>query len=848
MQTIESRETLFAAMKNGAAIITPNNRLSNQLLHDFFKQTKSDGQACDKAHCLPYQGFLRDLFKKARHLYPAIAHPMLLSSQQQRHLWRSILTQHQETCNDGLLAEIQNAWARCQHWLIDSDDPAFAQTPQTRQFQQWQQHLQHRLNVLGALTEEQLAPYVLTYPELFNSTRLCRQTIWACFDDYTPQQRALQQAMEAEGCPQYHYDLAPRSNAAHHYVAKDCQDEYLQMIQWLKNKLAAGTPRIAVVIPDLQTQSKYLQRLLQQHIPCDQFNISLGQPLSDYPLVAHALHWLGLEKQTMNNHQARLLLHSPYLAGAKMEFTGRAEAMQDCSVLQEATLSLTALINALSYTAPKLAAVLSSLSDYPQEAHPSVWISHFKTRLIKLGFPGEYSLSSSTYQCFQRFITLFDELLQLSVITPLMNKTQALNALSELAKSTIFQAQKSTTPIQVLGLLEASGCTFDSVWVSGLTDQCLPQKINLSAFIPLDVQRKHQMPHAIAERELQFAQQLLQRLQNGCQDSVFSHPRLTGDIPNLPCPLICHLPKLIVCELPATRSTSCLISQNEHYILPLRATESVRGGTALLANQAQCPFRAFATHRLYASPGPAISDGPDASERGQIIHKIMDLLWKHLGSQRNLLVLTPDEMHQLIENAITHALTPLINEGSHSFSPLVQEVERSRLYRLTHACLEWDKQRPPFVVEAVEQTFTLNLAGIDFRVRVDRLDRVTSDKQWVIDYKSSLPINKPWNEERPEAPQLLLYALLDDSINALLFVQLKAGRITCSGLSEDSSPVQGVSVLKKGEKWPERRQQWHQQLTQLANEFQTGHCLPQPNRGSTCQHCDFPNLCRIQSP
>ena len=550
----------------------------------------------------------------------------------------------------------------------------------------------------------------------------------------------------------------------------------------------------------------------------------------------------------MSNHQARLLLHSPYLSGSKSEFSARSEAMQDSKVLKEPTLSLAALIKELNNTAPNLADLLSKLSDYPQEASASAWINLFKTRLLLLGFPGEYPLDSLSYQCFQRFIALFDELLQLSVISPLMSKAQALNALHDLAKSTIFQAQKSTTPIQILGLLEASGCTFDSIWMSGLTDQCLPQKTNLSAFIPLNLQREHQMPHALPLRELQFAEQLLQRLQNGSHDSVFSYPRLTGDIPNLPSPLICHLPALTTHDVSSVASSSSLVNREERYALPLSPSEPVSGGTTLLANQAKCPFRAFATHRLHAKPGPAVSDGPDASERGQIMHKIMDLLWRGLSSQHNLLTLSHDELHLQVKNAVTRALTPLINERSNSFSPLVQDVELLRLQRLVHACLDWEKQRPPFIVEAVEQDFTINLAGIDFRVRVDRLDKIDSDKKWVIDYKSSLPINKPWNEERPEAPQLLLYALLDNSINALLFLQLKAGRITCSGLSEENLPIQGLISLKKEEKWLERQQEWHQQLTQLANEFRTGHCPPQPYRSSTCQRCDFPNLCRIEQP
>ena len=645
MQTMESREALFAAMRNGATLITPNNRLSNQLLSDYFKDSSVGIKAAvsrEKPRCLPYQAFLRDRFKQARHLYANMVHPILLTQQQQRYLWQQILTQDQARCNDGLLSEVQDAWARCQHWQIDSHHPAFAETPQTRQFQQWQQQLEQHLNRIGAITEQELAIHLTTYPDLFNVNTI----IWVCFDDYTPQQRTLQQAMDANGCQQYHYDLAYRATTTHQYPAKDSQDEYLQMIQWIKDKLSAGKQRIAVVIPDLQTQSHSLQRLLQRHIPPNQFSISLGLSLLDYPLVAHALHWLSLSQQTMSNHQARLLLHSPYISGSKTEFGARSEIMQASKTLQEPTISLTTLVKALDRVSPTLAQLLNNLSEYPQKASANEWIGHFKTRLIQLGFPGEYSLDSLSYQCFQRFMALFDELLQLSVISPLMSKTQALNALHDLAKFTIFQPQKSTTPVQVLGLLEASGCTFDSIWMSGLTDQCLPQKTRLSAFIPLDLQRELQMPHALPLRELQFAQQVIQRLQNGSCDSVFSYPCLTGDIPNLPSPLICHFLELTTHDIPPASSTSFLVSHEELYDLPLTPDEPVSGGTTLLANQAKCPFRAFAAHRLYAKPGPAVTDGPDASERGQIMHKIMDLLWQDLRSQQNLLTLTHHELHQ----------------------------------------------------------------------------------------------------------------------------------------------------------------------------------------------------------
>jgi len=838
---IKTKQGLFALMNAGATVITPNNRLSNQLLHDYYLQQASIIE--DKPHCLPYQAFLRDLYNKARHLHAQITHPVLLSNFQQRHLWRQIITsQDNYPCNEGLLHEIQDAWMRCQHWQIDMENTAFSLTPQTRQFQQWQRQLQQALTQLGAITEEQLLPQVLRYQEVFSTTTV----IWVCFDDYTPQQRTLQQTFDARGCQQYYYDFLPNSTTnTECYAALDRQDECLQMIDWLKCCIAAGETRIGVVVPDLQAQYHPLQRLLQRHIPQDQFSISLGKPLTDYPLVTHALTWLGLDKGIIGNQQARLLLHSPYLFGARSELAMRSQAMHNSKLLQEAEIPFDSLVQEFSISTPKLAKSISNLTDYPRQATPQAWMNEFKSRLITLGFPGEYPLNSSTYQCFQRFMGLFDELLQLSVINPLMSAAAALEALHDLAKSTIFQIRKSTTPIQILGLLEASGCTFDSVWVSGLTDQCLPQKTNLSAFIPLDLQRDLQMPRAVATRELQFAKQLLQRLQRGSQQAVFSYPCLTGDMPNMPSPLMVDLPKFTATTRKLPSTTTLLVHRKDDYSLPLRAFETVSGGTSLLANQAKCPFRAFTAHRLHATSEPKLSTGPDAGERGQILHRIMELLWQQIGSQQHLNTLTHAELDELIEIAIQNALTPYIHNRQMSFSPLVQDVELSRLRRLITACLDWDKQRPAFAIEALEKTFTIHLSGIDFRVRIDRMDRLASDKKWVIDYKTSIPVVKPWNEERPEAPQLLLYALLDESITALLFIQLKGGRLTCSGLSEDTLPIKGVNGLKKNERWSDQQKQWHQQLTDLASEFGSGFCPPLPSRTSTCEQCDFQNLCRI---
>jgi len=349
------------------------------------------------------------------------------------------------------------------------------------------------------------------------------------------------------------------------------------------------------------------------------------------------------------------------------------------------------------------------------------------------------------------------------------------------------------------------------------------------------------MPHSTAARELYFARQTLQRLQNGSKSVVFSYSHLTGDKPNLPSALINHLPLFTSLLNETVPKASFLTINSEHYSLPLQNNEFLSGGTALLTNQAKCPFKAFAEHRLKAKPVLKTSEGIDTKERGKIIHKIMELLWQDLETQAHLLDCSEHELDLFIDKAINQAL----QEQTAQYPQLMQELEYFRLKRLVLSYLVWEKQRPPFSIAAIEQSYSLNLAGLEIKVRVDRLDKV-ADKTWVIDYKSTLPTTKPWNEERPQEPQLLLYALLNDEINTLILMQIKTGKIICSGISENKTEIKGISSLKNEESWQDTRHHWKEQLSGLAQEILSGHCPPQPLNSNICTHCDFKNLCRIE--
>ena len=56
----------------------------------------------------------------------------------------------------------------------------------------------------------------------------------------------------------------------------------------------------------------------------------------------------------------------------------------------------------------------------------------------------------------------------------------------------------------------------------------------------------------------------------------------------------------------------------------------MRGGTRVLADQAACPFRAFAKWRLSAEELEEPESGLDPRDRGKLLHALMREIWTRL--------------------------------------------------------------------------------------------------------------------------------------------------------------------------------------------------------------------------
>src|SRR2546422_2163506 len=353
------------------------------------------------------------------------------------------------------------------------------------------------------------------------------------------------------------------------------------------------------------------------------------------------------------------------------------------------------------------------------EKAPSEWARHFSALLEAAGFPGERALDSEEFQTRAKWHEVLGEFARLERVLKTISSQRAFSTLKNLCSDTLFQPESADAPIQVLGVLESAGLRFDCLWVSGLTDEAWPLAARPNPFIPIALQKKAGIPQASAEGSLAFGRRITEEWSRSAKEVVFSWPGKEEDRDLAPSPLILDFPRtsLSVPDYPRYRDllfASKKLESLEDSKAPPIQVKQVRGGTRVLADQAACPFRAFARWRLAAQELEEPAPGLDARQRGALLHDLMKYL---CGSLKNSKALEKD-----LEPAIAGAAAAAVKENG--LEGRFAELERERLARLAREWLEIERTRAPFEVAALEERRTLNVAGLELSGRIDRMDRL----------------------------------------------------------------------------------------------------------------------------
>ena len=844
------------------AVVTPNRRLAQTLAREFDeRQTASGLPVWETADILPFGAFVERVYEEALYSDIAAQLPLLLTGAQEQELWEVAIRSSE--WGELLLAvpraaaDCRKAWRLAHEWRIADvamgNAGSFPGNEDAKAFAAWAKDYAKRCGREGNTDNARLADIVAPLLKVA-PLRKPRLLVAYAFDVVPPQMRDFLGACAKQGIEVHSCAPEKKEAKASRVAFPSAREELEAAASWARAKLEGGVKRIGVVVPELGQRRKEVVRVFARimhpahNLPDAErrvlpFNISLGAPLADYPLARAALSLLELAFGEIAFEQASKLIRSPFLVGAELEFSERARL--DAGLRKQAPARVTlgklvALIEGAPVLRQGLEALFALVREQPGgERSPHDWGRHFSALLEAAGFPGERGLDSSEFQTQAKFNETLAEFAKLERVASRMTFAHALARLRRLCTDTLFQPESPEAPIQVLGVLESAGLEFDALWVSGLTDEAWPLPASPNPFLPPALQRNAGIPEASAEATLARGKRITDGWLSAADEVVVSHPTMEQDRALLASPLISAVPL----ETPETRT-------NERYrdlIFAARKSETVqdgqapalttntpRGGTRILSDQAACPFRAFARHRLAALSLEEPVAGLDARARGLLLHTLMKELWGELkgsgGLQRDCVP------------AIERAAAAAVREAN------VEEpfagLERKRLAKLAREWLEVERERPSFEVVAMEEKRKLSVAGLELNGRIDRMDKLGAGGHALIDYKTGRPTPNEWLGERPDDPQLPLYALsAEEDIAAVAFAKLKTGEMRYMGFSKEKDLIPDVRPAKN---WEGLVEGWKRELEPLGSGFASGDARVDPkNLLQTCRYCDLQPLCRV---
>jgi probable DNA repair protein len=291
---------------------------------------------------------------------------------------------------------------------------------------------------------------------------------------------------------------------------------------------------------------------------------------------------------------------------------------------------------------------------------------------------------------------------------------------------------------------------------------------------------------------------------------------------------------------------------------PLSTRKPFTGGTGIIKDQALCPFRAFAHHRLRAEHLDVPDIGIDNMARGSLAHIALELFWGKVVDQDTLLSLGETTLNKLLDEAVNGALGRLEKERRYDLPARQRHIEQQRLISLLLQWLEFERLRSRFRVVAYEQNHQVKIGKLAIRTRIDRIDELDDGTCAIIDYKTGRSEPLQWLDDRITEPQLPAYCLglPREQIGAVMFAVVR-GKVRESGFR---------GLARKDKAWPGAKSRalatrldekgwdsleevlahWSSTLPDLGDAFARGDASVDPvDPKLACQYCDLTGFCRI---
>ena len=867
-------------------VITATTRLSRELRQEYDREQQAAGQSCwPAAHILPMSAWLQDLWKTwVFSDHGAAASDRLLWPAEERVIWEEIIrSQTGNTLLDipATAEAALKAWDLVCDWNLSLDAPEWKDSADPEAFQAWARAFRRRCRENGWFSNAEL-PSMLADLIEGGEVPVPMEVEFAGFHERTPGQQRLVDVLALRGVDVRDREHPDARGEAVRVGLADAGREIRAAAEWARRILeddpdaVSPTFQIGVVVPDLEQHRSEIERVFGEHFhprtrlrpdldPNRLFNISLGLPAGEYPLINTAFLILETDPRDIPIELASRILRSPFLHGSESEMTSRALLDVTLRSRRQTHVPLWDIIGLArdedtAHHCPGLVARFGPWTDRYRTLQaprmPSDWAPVLSEYLGDLGWPGDRVPDSIEYQTLKIWRELLAELSKLDSVSGPVSLGAATGILRDLASSRQFQPESARAPVQILGLLETAGLRFERLWIMGMHDGAWPEVRTADPFLPLRLQRRFELPGSSPARELEYHRMLTDRLLSSAPSIVVSYPEREEDADLRISPLFISLPEKPVVDLGLLASSgyaeqlldaSTVETIHDHRGPPC-GDAALTGGTHLFTLQAACPFKAFAELRLGAGVQDEAAPGLDALDRGNLVHRILERVWERLRSHEGLLSETEDDLENLVR---LHISTEIQNQlGDRALrNPRFVEIEQVRLEGIIGDWLRLEMERSPFTVLEQEKWQRATVGGIEVSIRADRVDRLENEEIVIIDYKTGACSPIGWEGTRPDEPQLPIYAVAtDDHVAGVVFGRITAGKVEFRGLAKSAEivPGRGVKTPDGEASLADTIEAWGEVLEKLGRDYRLGLAAVDPkNPHQTCRYCALPSLCRI---
>ncbi|WP_062067776.1 PD-(D/E)XK nuclease family protein [Cellvibrio sp. OA-2007] len=879
----------LAAIDSGELIITANNRLRNHMLRAYGQRQTDTSNVWPSPRIYSLSQWLELNWALLQRRAYTPAAQRIINNLQRQTLWEKIIGESSLAAAllqpEPLAQAADSALRNLELWQLTEEqvraaEPLLNTQSNTYCWLTWLGEFRARLAQLGFITQESANQILI---DAFKQSQLKQESIihLTGFDDIPPQHQDLINS----ACQQLrNIKLENQTTQLMRTETQNNEAEIRAAALWSKQQLEQNpAAMIGIIVPNLGQCRDQVERIFVEvfeplaALPNQPrytlpFNFSAGTPLGATPIISATLDLLELQKSSWDLEAICNLLLSPFFGDSDAELVLRTHLVQTLRKLSRFTISL----SDLRYHGQKLASKLGiaegdsnlisrlvQLENYRRQSFgkqsAQYWSDFFQQHLQLLGWPGTRRLDSQEYQQLTLWNQVLENFLQLDGTGIELTYTAAIQQLRSIAGKTPFQAQTPNSPIQILGALEGAGLQFSHCWVMGLHHRQWPPVPAPNPLLPSNLQRTQKMPHASAERELQFARALTEHYGQCAPVVIFSSAHSDDESELSPSALIRHLPLTAIETLIGNHDSvsahnyQVLAATRHLEIVPtaqapqlILGQEPVRGGASLFKEQGACPFNAFARLRLGANSIDEPVAGFSAIERGNLLHDALAQIWKQLKDQQTLLALDESALNTLINQTTQTAVDALKQKRGTSIGAFYAQLEQERLAQLITEWLAQEKTRPPFTVVAIEEEVQLEFAGLPLRLRIDRIDQLDNGDLILIDYKTGQPKLQSWQGERMDEPQLPLYAVTaSNKIAAMAFAQINAKAMKWIGTGELNIQHDGIFPSKTP--WDEQLQEWQLFLQNLAADFIQGDARVDMKNSTTAQYAeDLLPLNRLQ--